>query len=168
MKMIQTPWFAIIIPLAFFLTSAPSFCQENTSRFSRQEFYAIMATDNSQKIDEMMSLLKKTEVSSKNAYEGALIMKKAGLLSGAAKKLSLFKQGRKQLDAEIAKDNDNAELRFLRLMIQEHAPGILGYRDSLEKDSAYIRQSFKKLPVDVQQAITDYCKTSKVLRSEDF
>ena len=67
-----------------------------------------------------------------------------------------------------AKDKDNGELRFLRLMIQEHAPGILNYKDDLEKDSLYIRQSFKKLPADVQQAITDYSKTSKVLRSEDF
>ena len=158
----------MIIPLAFFLTSVATFSQENTSGFSRKEFYTTMANENSQKIDEMIDLLKKSVVSGKNAYEAALLMKKAGLLNGAGKKLTLFRQGRKQLDAEITKDNENAELRFLRLMIQEHAPGILGYRDSLQKDSAYIRQYFKKLPVEVQQAITEYSKTSKILRSDDF
>ena len=158
----------MLLTLSFFLTSAATFCQENTSRFSRKEFYAAMATEDSQKINEMISLLKSTEVSGKNAYEAALIMKRAGLIHGSSKKLSLFRQGRKQLEAEIMKDNDNAELRFLRLMIQEHAPGILGYRDSLQKDSAYIRQSFNKLPVEVQQAITEYSKTSRILRSDDF
>lgn len=127
-----------------------------------------MASEDGKKVEEQLDLLKKANVSSKDAYEGTLIMKKAGMTKGAGKKLSLFKQGRGQLESAIAKDANNAEFRFLRLMIQEHAPGILGYKDDLEKDSTYIRQSFKKLPVEVQQAITDYCKTSKVLRSEDF
>jgi len=53
-------------------------------------------------------------------------------------------------------------------MVQEHAPGILGYKDDLKKDSAYIRQSYKKLPAEVQRAIADYSKTSKVLNPGDF
>ena len=127
-----------------------------------------MASEDIKKVDQQINLLKKAKISEKNAYEGTLIMKKAGLVKGPAKKLNLFKEGHKQLEAAIAKDGNNAELRFLRLMIQEHAPGILGYKDDLDKDSAYIRQSFKKLPVEVQRAMMDYSKTSKVLRSEDF
>ena len=127
-----------------------------------------MATGDTKKIEHQIGIVRQSVVPEKNAYEGTLLMKKAGLAKGASRKLTLFKQGHQQLEAAIAKDSNNAELRFLRLMIQEHSPGLLRYKNELDKDSAYIRQSFKKLPVDVQQAITDYSKTSKVLRSEDF
>jgi hypothetical protein len=168
MKMIQKSWYTVVIPLTFLFIITTSYCQENTSEFSRKKFYSVMASGDIKKIDEEIDLLKKVNVNEKKAYEAALIMKKAGLIKGAGKKLNLFKQGHKQLEAAIAKDGSNAELRFLRLIIQEHAPGMLGYKDDLEIDSAYIRQSFKKLSVDVQQAITDYSKTSKMLRTEDF
>src|SRR5207253_3424423 len=104
----------------------------------------------------------------KPAFEGALLMKKAELANGPGKKLNLFKDGHKKLEAAIKKDDDNAEYRFLRLMIQEHAPKMLGYKEDLQKDSAYIRQSYKKLPAEVQEAIINYSKTSKILRSDDL
>jgi hypothetical protein len=71
------------------------------------------------------------------------------------------------LEAAIKKDSLNAELRFLRLMIQENAPGMLGYKSDIEKDSAYIRKSFKTLPEVVQQAFLNYSKKSKVLKPAD-
>ena len=105
----------------------------------------------------------------KPAFEGALINEKSRFGKQAeGKKLNLFKDGHKKLESAIKKDGDNAEYRFLRLMIQEHAPGILGYKDDLKKDSAYIRQSYKKLPAEVQEAISNYSKTSKILKSEDL
>ena len=67
-------------------------------------------------------------------------MKKAGIINGAGKKLNLFKAGRKKLEAEIKKDSSNVELRFLRLMTQENAPGILGYKNELQTDREYIRK----------------------------
>jgi hypothetical protein len=127
-----------------------------------------MAASDPNTVDNQLNLLKSTDIKDKTAFEGALIMKKAGMIKGANKKLKLFKEGHKKLESAISKDKENGEFRFLRLMIQEHAPGVLHYKNDLDKDSAYIRQSFKKLPADVQQAITEYSKTSRVLRSEDF
>lgn len=142
--------------------------QESAPKFTRKELYAAMASSDVAIVDNQLNALKNIDLKDKSAYEGALTMKKAGLVKGANKKLKFFKEGHKKLEAAILKDKDNGELRFLRLMIQEHAPGILHYKSDLDKDSTYIRQSFKKLPVDVQQAITNYSKTSKVLRPEDF
>jgi hypothetical protein len=168
MNLTQKSWISATILLTFSFIATASFCQENEPGFSRSQFYSVLASQNIQQVEEQLLLLKKANVRERNAYQGTLVMKKAGLVRGAGKKLNLFKEGHKQLEAAIAKDSNNAELRFLRLVIQEKAPRILGYKDDLDKDSAYIRQSFKKLPVDVRQAITDYSKTSKVLRSEDF
>lgn len=166
---IQSPIKALFLVVAIILylpTYLPA--QESTMKFTRKELYAAMASSDIADVDNQLNALKNTDVKEKSAYDGALTMKKAGLIKGASKKLKLFKEGHKKLEAAISKEKDNGELRFLRLMIQEHAPGVLNYKSDLDKDSAYIRQSFKKLPVDVQQAITSYSKTSKVLRPEDF
>ncbi|MET0300615.1 MAG: hypothetical protein ABW036_12665, partial [Flavitalea sp.] len=92
-----------------------------------------------------------------------------GLISGAGKKLKTFKAGHEQLEASITADKDNAEYRFMRLMIQEQAPGILGYKGEIKNDSDYIRKSFKTLPKNVQEAIVNYAQTkSKALSAKDF
>ena len=95
---------------------------------------------------------------------GAMLMKKAGLGGNPANKLKLFRQGHKMLETAIGKDPENAEYRFLRLMIQEHAPGMLNYKYNMEKDCEFIRKSYQFLPGEVQQAIADYNKNSKVLK----
>ncbi|MGC4038904.1 MAG: hypothetical protein QM764_23300 [Chitinophagaceae bacterium] len=136
--------------------------------FNRKDFYSAMASGDLKTIDAQIGLLKAVDIAEKIAFEGALLMKKAGKENGAGKKLNLFKQGHKKLEEAISNDGENGEYRFLRLMIQEHAPGMLGYKDDLKKDSAYIRQSYKKLPADVQHAIADYSKQSKVLKPGDF
>jgi hypothetical protein len=51
-------------------------------------------------------------------------------------------------------------------MVQEHAPGALGYKKDVEKDCEYIRKSYKSLPDDVQLTIADYSKKSKFLKLE--
>jgi hypothetical protein len=91
-------------------------------------------------------------------------MKKAGLVAKAGEKISLFKAGRVKLEAAIKKDKGNAEFSFLRLIIQEHAPKIVEYRDNIDTDVSTIRSNFKTLAPVVQRAINDYTKKSKVLK----
>jgi len=136
--------------------------------FDRSAFYAAMAADKLEQIDQQLAALKSAVVPEKEAYEGALLMKKSGLVKKAKEKLSLFKAGRSKLESSIARDKDNPEFRFLRLIIQEHAPRIVNYRDELEKDSKLIRSGFKSLPEIVQAAIIDYCKKSTVLKASYF
>jgi hypothetical protein len=81
-----------------------------------------------------------------------------------ATKLHLFKEGKKRLEAAIQREPGNAEYRFLRLIVQENAPGFLGYKSNIETDGAFIRKSYASLPESVQQAIARYNKKSKVLK----
>jgi hypothetical protein len=85
-------------------------------------------------------------------------------VSKAKEKLSLFKAGRSKLEGSIKKEKDNAEYSFLRLIIQEHAPRIVEYRGNIESDISIIRSNYKKLSQEVQQAIIDYSKRSKMLK----
>ena len=132
--------------------------------FDRSVFYKAMASDNLGEISAQLNIIKNVSISEKEAYEGALLMKKAGLVTKAKDKLSLFKSGRLKLEASIKRDNKNTEFYFLRLIIQEHAPKIVNYRTELEEDSLLVRTNYKTLSQVVQQAIIEYSKKSRVLK----
>ncbi|HTQ66832.1 MAG TPA: hypothetical protein VMI12_18700 [Puia sp.] len=153
--------------LVFFAIKIIACAQDNELSFDRSAFYQAMASEKRNLVDDQLSVLKNISITGKQAFEGALLMKKAGLSGSPDKKLSLFKSGHKKLETAIHEDSTNAEFRFLRLMVQEHAPGILGYKNEIKTDSDYIRKSYKKLPGVVQEAILDYSKKSKALKLQD-
>ena len=143
-------------------------CQRSTFayQFNRPAFYKAMEENNKELVNEQLTELTSAPPDLKNAFMGTMIMKQAGLGGSPTTKLHLFKEGHKMLEAAIKQNPDNAEFRFLRLMIQENAPGVLGYKNDIQKDSEFIRKSYKLLPEDVQHAIVDYNKKSKVLKLE--
>jgi len=142
--------------------------QNGVVSMERSEFYKTMSSQKIDDVDKQLKLVRSSAFAGRDAFEGALLMKKAGLVVEPHLKLKLFKSGYKKLDAAIKADSGNAEYRFLRLMIQEHAPGFLGYRSDLKKDSAYIRKSYKDMSQEVQQAVLKYSRQSKILRPSDF
>lgn len=127
-------------------------------------FYKTLASGNTAAIDFQLSIVQASDIPEKNAFEGTLMMKKAQLVSKPKEKLSLFKSGRMRLESSIASDKENTEYRFLRLIIQEHAPKIVKYRKNLEEDSELVRTNFKTLSLELQQIITDYSKKSSILK----
>jgi hypothetical protein len=136
--------------------------------FNRAEFYEAMATQSLNKVDSMLNVLESSAPKGKDAYQGALLMKRAGLVSNPKNKLNLFKSGRRKLEDALSRDSLNAEFHFLRLMIQEHSPKILHYNKELENDSQIVGRLFKNLPPVVQSAVKDYSRTSKILKPESF
>jgi hypothetical protein len=154
----------IFFNLLFVLTALTMQGVSQKINFDKSAFYAAMASDNLQEINAQLNIVKAASFNEKDAYEGALLMKKAGFNSKAKDKLSLFKTGRMKLEAAIKKDTGNTEFNFLRLIIQEHAPKVVNYNNELENDSLLIRTNYKTLSPIVQQAISDYSKKSKVLK----
>jgi len=142
--------------------------QDAEAGFTKSNFYSAMSGNKEDEINKQLDLVPGAPATEKNAYEGALLMKKAGITGGTKKRLDLFKSGHKKLEAAIQKDSSNTEFRFLRLMIQEHAPGILGYKGEMDKDRLYIKNNFKKLPSVVQEAVREYSKESKILKPADL
>ena len=132
--------------------------------FDKTAFYSAMAASDVTLVNNQLNVVRAATVNEKEGYEGALLMKKAGLVTNAKEKLNLFKAGRSKLEAAIKKDKDNTEFNFLRLIIQEHAPKIVDYRNNINADILSIRSGFKSLSPVVQQAINDYTKKSKVLK----
>ena len=136
--------------------------------FDREAFYAVMASGNIEEINNELMFVRSQSFAEKEAYEGALLMRKAGLLKKPEEKLKAFKLGRIKLETALLDNNENAEYRFLRLTIQEHAPHIVKYYKEQNSDNEYIKQGFKNLSPVIQTAIRNYSKTSKILHQEDF
>ena len=138
-------------------------------KFEKAEFYEILKSPSLDVINNEIELVKTAAPErERDGYEGALLMKKAGLLKRPKERLSFFKQGRIKLETAILADNENIEFRFLRLAIEEHAPKIVKYHSDIEKDKVLIVNNFKTLSPAVKHAILDYCENSKVLHKEEF
>lgn len=143
--------------------------QAQTQKFDKALFYEIMKSGSLEAVGNEIELVKTAAPEKeRDGYEGALLMKKAGLLKKPKERLDLFKPGRIKLETAISADNDNTEFHFLRLAIEEHAPKIVKYHKDIENDKAMIVRNFKSLSPAVRHAILDYCDNSKVLHKEDF
>jgi hypothetical protein len=153
----------------FLLFPGGALRHENQARmFNRAAFYTIMSSGKLSEVNNELDMLKTSEIKEKQGYEGALLIRKAGLVKIPAEKLHFFKLGYIKLEGAIADDKDNTEYHFLRLTIQEHAPHIVKYYHQIDIDKDYVIKGYKNLPLEVQDAVKDYCKNSKVLNLQDF
>lgn len=130
----------------------------------RSSFYKAMKGEDKQLVNTQLTELETIPPELKDAFMGAMLMKKAGLGGAPATKLKLFKQGRKMLENAIQQDPGNAEFRFLRLIVQENSPSVLGYHNNIKTDVEIIEKSYKTLSPDLQEVISDYSKKSKNLK----
>ncbi len=129
----------------------------------RGQFFKAFSSKNKEQIDQVLETLGRADGEMARAYEGALLMKKAGLIKGAGEKLKMFKKGHKIFESELAAHPGNVELRFIRLCIQENAPKILKYKAEIEEDKTYVVKGFASLPGDLRKHILDYAESSNVL-----
>ncbi len=138
--------------------------KSQNNNFDRSAFYKVLKSGNAEEIDNQLKIVWGSLIPEKEAYEGTLLMKRSELLDKARDRLTMFKAGSSKLESSILKDRDNTEYRFLRLMIQEHAPRVVKYRKELEEDSKLIKRNFNSLTPFLQQIVIDYCRNSKVLK----
>ena len=137
-------------------------------KFDKAAFYAAMASANLDEVNKELDVLSQSSIDNKQGYEGALLMRKAGLVARPAEKLKLFKAGRIKFETALSNDKDNVEFHFLRFAIEEHAPKIVKYKADLQADKQVIIKGYKNLSPVVQSAIMDYTKNSKLLSAQDL
>jgi len=77
-------------------------------------------------------------------------------------KYSSFKKGVGLLEEAIQADPTNAELRFLRLSIQNNAPSFLGYHKQAKQDKLFLYDNITALKDEELKAIiSDYLNALK-------
>lgn len=135
----------------------------------KKNYYKVLASGSESLIDEMLQSLDKEKISSStSAYQGALLMKKAGFVKGVKGKIDTFKKGAALLEKQIQQHASNLEYRFLRLTVQEHAPGILKYNKDIEEDKKLILSNYSKLDATLKEVISNYAQDSKVLSGAEL
>jgi hypothetical protein len=157
-----------LIFISFILISKAGKCVDVSQPFDKANYYSIMASGNLADVNAGLVLLQQLPATEKDAYEGALLMRKAGLLRQPKEKLSFFRSGARKLETALAKDSSNAEYHFLRLIIQEHAPAVVHYNRNMKQDSQIVYDAYKRFSPVVQKAIMDYSKHSKFLREKEL
>lgn len=144
-----------------------AFAQNIATEIDRAAFYAAFSSEDAVSIDEQLSTITPENALSK-AFSGALLMKKAGIIKGPKEKLDTFKAGKELLDSAITSEPQNAEFRFLRLVIQEQAPAILNYNDKKKEDAALVVNTYSDFPEVVKNFVRSYAQTSSTLSAHDF
>jgi hypothetical protein len=158
----------VLFPLLCVLSGSAVPARSLFQTFDKTAFYSVMASGKLDEINMELSVVAASPVKEKEAYQGALLMRKAGLLSRAKEKLATFKSGYIKMESSMAKDSSNIEYHFLRLMIQEHAPKVVHYDKDREKDSRDVIRSFPTLSPVLQKAILNYCPHSKLLHEREL
>ncbi len=78
------------------------------------------------------------------AYVCAIEMKEAEYKYNPFSKLKIFNRTKKKLDSLIQSNPTDVHLRYIRLVLQEKTPSILGYNDNIEEDKIFLT---KKLDI---------------------
>lgn len=131
-------------------------------------FFDTFGEGNFEEVNKALNKFSQNGDANSEVYVAALKMKKAGMLTNPAKKLSLFKEGKKILHARIDEKPDNLEWRFIRLVLQIKAPSILGYDDNLESDRDFIYENYNAADKNLKKHINEFAEISKYLNQEKF
>ena len=97
---------------------------------------------------------------SQRAYAAAAQMSMAEHTFNPYLKLRYFNTGKALLESLIQQHPQNAELHYIRYVIQKHAPGLLGYNGQIEADRALL---LKALPYLKQNDLFLYNRCRSIL-----
>ena len=153
--------------MALFFSLFLLFSIENNT--IQSQVYAALEGDDLEVINQVIQYIESAQSSTTmRAYKGALLMRKARMVKGNKDKLDTFKSGHELLEAAIAKEQQNIEFLFLRLIIQEHAPKFLKYNSDIGDDKSAIILHYKSLNDTLQKHILNYTTHSQVLKKTEL
>lgn len=137
-----------------------SFIQNPTD--VREQYYA--ASKSKQNADKFYNLLVKYNKENKTllAYKGAALALKSKYTSDKKEKKELFIEGVTTIENSVKQEPSNAEIRLIRLSVQENTPKFLKYKANIEEDKKMILNSFEKQSKDLKEYIKIYVNQSKV------
>lgn len=76
---------------------------------------------------------------------------------------ALVKSGATSLESIIKSNPNNAELRLIRLSVQENIPKIVGYRGSMKDDKAFLLNNYSKQNAALKNYIKRFAMQSKTI-----
>ena len=138
-----------------------------TYSIDKLNFYKVFESNSESLINlEIKKLRKLNPSNTKDAYLGALLMKKSKFQKNIKEKIEIFKQGKSLLEKAIQRNPKKIEYQFLRLVIQENCPKILKYNSEIKEDVETIYNSYHNLELSIKKVVKKYAQKSKNLNSK--
>lgn len=100
-------------------------------------------------------------------YKAAAQIMEAKITTEKGKRKSFVKSGATNLESIIKSNPNNAELRLIRLSVQENLPKIVGYRGSLKDDKTFLINNYTKQNAGLKSYIKRFASQSKTFTPAD-
>lgn len=129
---------------------------------SLRESYA-KANSSNANTEEFINIAEKTSGSDAviQGYKAAAQIMEAKITKNNRK--ALVKSGATSLEAIIKSNPNNAELRVIRMSVQENIPKIVGYRGSLKDDKVFLLNNYSKQNAALKNYIKRFTAQSKTM-----
>lgn len=124
-----------------------SYVGANTSEAEATKFVELLSN-----IDATTPTLK--------AYKGCSLAFKAKHSNYPPDKFAYMKQGAELIEAAVAAEPRNIEIRVIRLSVQENVPLIVGYRKNKDEDKAFILKNYKAASNEIKPFIRNFVNQS--------
>lgn len=124
--------------------------------------------ENATAFNKLMQKDLEIDQNTQKAYLGASEVILSDFKKGISKKIKSFKSGRNLIEDAIKTDQDNIELRLIRLIIQNQVPKILNYHSEIDSDKSFIIEHFSKAPPEVKSYVKDVSKTLEIFSKEEL
>lgn len=147
-----------------FLTAFILFFQSGLE--SLRESYA-KANSSNANTEEFISIAEKTSGSDAviQGYKAAAKIMEAKITKNNRK--ALVKSGATSLEAIIKSNPNNAELRVIRMSVQENIPKIVGYNKNLKEDKTFILNNYSKQNSALKTYIRKFAMQSKTMTAAE-
>jgi len=102
-----------------------------------------------------------------SAYKSASKILEAKVTTEKNKRKSFVKSGATTLESLIASNPNNAELRVIRMSVQENIPKIVGYNKNLKEDKTFLINNYSKQNADLKSYIKQFAGQSKTMTASE-
>ncbi|MDR6515220.1 hypothetical protein [Chryseobacterium camelliae] len=96
-------------------------------------------------------------------YKAAAQIMEAKVTTEKGKRKMFVKAGATSLENVIKSNPNNAELRVIRLSVQENIPKIVGYHKNMNEDKAFILNNYSKQNSSLKSYIKRFASQSKTM-----
>lgn len=96
-----------------------------------------------------------------SAYKAAAKVLEAKVTTEKNKRKSFVKSGATSLESIIKSNPNNAELRVIRMSVQENIPKIVGYNKNLKEDKTFLLTNYAKQNPELKNYIKKFIEQSK-------
>ncbi len=143
-----------------FLLSIFSFFQSDLEALRNSYSKANLSNENAKNFIDLAE--KKTSSDPViSAYKASAKILEAKITTGISKKKALVKTGATSLEEIIKNNPNNAELRVIRMSVQENIPKIVGYNKNLKDDKTFLLTNYAKQNPELKNYIKRFIEQSK-------